>query len=76
MKGIVERTVEFSMKNKQIVYLFVIMLMLFGVYSLFVMPKQEFPVFTIRQGLVVGVYPGVSSSEIEKTYQAFRGISI
>ena len=43
MKGIVERTVEFSMKNKQIVYLFVIMLMLFGVYSLFVMPKQEFP---------------------------------
>ncbi|HON20537.1 MAG TPA: efflux RND transporter permease subunit, partial [Bacteroidales bacterium] len=66
MKGIVERTVEFSMKNKQIVYLFVIMLMLFGVYSLFVMPKQEFPVFTIRQGLVVGVYPGVSSSEIEK----------
>ncbi len=66
MKGIVERIVEFSMKNKQIVYLFVVMLMAFGIYSLFLMPKQEFPVFTIRQGLVIGVYPGVSSSEIEK----------
>lgn len=66
MKTTIERIVEFSMKNKQIVYLFAAMLMAYGVYSLVIMPKQEFPVFTIRQGLVIGVYPGASSAEIEK----------
>jgi Cation/multidrug efflux pump len=30
------------------------------------MPKQEFPVFTIRQGLVIGVYPGATSAEVEE----------
>lgn len=66
MNSRIERLVAFSMKNKQIIFLFVIMLMLFGIFALFIMPKQEFPVFTIRQGLVIGVYPGVSSSEVEK----------
>ena len=66
MNSRIERLVAFSMKNKQIVFLFVVMLMLFGMYSLFIMPKQEFPVFTIRQGLVIGVYPGATSAEVEK----------
>ena len=30
------------------------------------MPKQEFPEFTIRQGVVVGVYPGATSAEVEE----------
>ena len=29
-----------------------------GYFGLVDMPKQEFPEFTIRQGVVVGVYPG------------------
>ncbi len=66
MNSRIERIVAFAMKNKQIVFLFVVMLMLFGMYSLFIMPKQEFPVFTIRQGLVIGVYPGATSAEVEK----------
>jgi multidrug efflux pump subunit AcrB len=66
MNSRMERMVAFAMRNKQIVYLFVVMLMLFGIYSLFIMPKQEFPVFTIRQGLVIGIYPGASSAEVEK----------
>jgi len=41
-------------------------LSLFGIYALNVMPKQEFPVFTIRQGVVVGVYPGATSAEVEE----------
>jgi multidrug efflux pump subunit AcrB len=40
--------------------LFVSMLVLFGIYALDKMPKQEFPSFTIRQGLVIGVYPGAT----------------
>ena len=30
------------------------------------MPKQEFPGYTIRQGIIVGIYPGATSEEVEK----------
>ncbi len=58
--------VELAMRHRQIVLLIVSILVLFGVYALTVMPKQEFPVFTIRQGLVIAVYPGATSAEIEE----------
>lgn len=41
-------------------------LVLIGVYSLIVMPRQEFPEFVVRQGLVVGVFPGASSQQVEE----------
>ncbi len=31
-------------------------------------PKQEFPNITIRQGVVVGVYPGATSEEVEEQW--------
>lgn len=37
-----------------------------GYLGLVDMPKQEFPEFTIRQGVVVGVYPGATSGEVEE----------
>lgn len=55
-----------AMKYNKIILLIVIVLSLFGIYALNVMPKQEFPVFTIRQGVVVGVYPGATSVEVEE----------
>ena len=58
--------VELAMRHRQIVILIASLLVMFGVYSLTVMPKQEFPVFTIRQGLVIGVYPGATSAEVEE----------
>nr|WP_321377775.1 efflux RND transporter permease subunit [uncultured Bacteroides sp.] len=58
--------VELAMRHRQIVILIASLLVMFGVYSLTVMPKQEFPVFTIRQGLVIGVYPGARSAEVEE----------
>jgi len=39
---------------------------LFGIYALYVMPKNEFPTFTIRQGVIVAVYPGASADVIEQ----------
>ena len=41
-------------------------LIVFGIYSLIDMPKNEFPSFTIRQGVVVGVYPGANTKEVEE----------
>ena len=58
--------IELAMRHRQIVIMFVTMLVLFGVFALDKMPKQEFPSFTIRQGLVIGVYPGATASEIEE----------
>lgn len=58
--------IGWAMKYKSIVFLIVGVLVLFGVYSLQVMPKQEFPTFTIRQGLVIGIYPGATPSEVEE----------
>ncbi|MDR1504366.1 MAG: efflux RND transporter permease subunit [Prevotella sp.] len=57
---------EWSMKYKQIVLFIVVALVLFGIYSLWRMPKQEFPAFTIRQGVVVGIFPGATPSEVEE----------
>ncbi|MFZ2490546.1 MAG: efflux RND transporter permease subunit [Thermoanaerobaculia bacterium] len=50
----------------RIVITFVGVLALFGMVSFFTMPRQEFPEFTIRQGLVIGVMPGASSSQVEE----------
>ena len=37
-----------------------------GIYGMYVMPKDEFPHSTIRQGVVVAVYPGATSEEVEE----------
>ncbi len=69
-KSIIRSAVEFSIKHKSIIILIVVFLALFGVFALIRMPKQEFPTFSIRQGLVIGVYPGASSSEVEEQLTA------
>ena len=37
-----------------------------GIFGMYVMPKDEFPHATIRQGVVVAVYPGATTEEIEQ----------
>ena len=58
--------VEWAMKHKSIVFLIVGLLVILGIIAFIVMPKQEFPGYTIRQGIIVGVYPGATSEEVEK----------
>ena len=41
-------------------------LVLFGIFALTQLNKDEFPQFTIRQGVVAAVYPGASAEEIEE----------
>ena len=54
------------MRNFRIAFLIVGCLFAFGIYGLVHIPKQEFPEYTIRQGVVVGVYPGATSEEVEQ----------
>ena len=56
--------VEWAMHYRQIVILAVACLVAFGIYSLPEMRKNEFPDFTIRQGIVVAVAPGNTAEEM------------
>ena len=57
--------IEVAMRNHNIIIILSVVLMLIGVVALKKMPRNEFPQFTIRQGVIVGVYPGATSAEVE-----------
>ena len=56
--------IEWAMHYRQIVILLVCALIAFGIYSLPNMRKNEFPDFTVRQGIVVAVAPGNTAQEM------------
>ena len=58
--------VEWAMHYRQIIIMVVCCLMAFGIYSLPNMRKNEFPDFTIRQGIVMAVAPGNTAEEMEQ----------
>lgn len=58
--------IEYALKYNRIVVLFVAVLVSIGIYGLYISPKQDFPTFTIRQGIVIGIYPGATSIEVEE----------
>ena len=58
--------IEGAMKYRQIIIAFVVVMMALGVIGLLDMPRREFPEFTIRQGVIVGVFPGATSEEVEE----------
>ena len=55
-----------SIRYQHIVWLVVAAIVLFGIYGLVKMKKDEFPAFTIRQGIVAGVYPGATTQEVDE----------
>ena len=57
---------KWPLEHYPISLLIVGILFVMGIYGMYVMPKDEFPAFTIRQGVVVAVYPGATSEEIEE----------
>lgn len=58
--------VEWSMHYRQIIILITCCLIAFGIYALNDMKKNEFPEFTIRQGIVAAVCPGYTAEEVEE----------
>ena len=55
-----------AIKYKKIVYGIVFVLICIGIWGLYVMNKDEFPTFEIKQGLIVGVMPGATPEEVEQ----------
>ena len=57
---------RWPLEHYSISLLIIAILFVMGIYGMYVMPKDEFPHATIRQGVVVAVYPGATSEEIEQ----------
>ena len=57
---------KWPLEHYSITLLIIMILFVLGIYGMYVMPKDEFPHATIRQGVVVAVYPGATSEEIEQ----------
>ena len=54
-----------SIRHKKAVYFVVAVLIAFGITGLVKMNKDEFPSFELKNGLIVGVYPGADAAEVE-----------
>ena len=50
-----QNLIEACMRHHKLMLLFVGVMVLLGDYGVYDMPKQEFPIFTIRQGVIVAV---------------------
>ena len=57
---------KWPLEHYPITLLLITILFGMGIYGMYVMPKDEFPAFTIRQGVVIAVYPGATTEEVEE----------
>lgn len=57
---------ETLLRYKQVLFIITGLLILAGILALVQMPRDEFPTFEIRQGIIVGIYPGASSLQVEE----------
>ena len=56
----------YSLENKQIIYFFLAIMLIGGIYSFFKLPKKEDSPFVIKQAVLVTQYPGATPQEVEK----------
>ena len=65
-KGLTSRLVLGAIKNRNIVDLFLFLLIGLGIVGLVTMNKDEFPTFEIKQGIIAAVYPGADVHQVEE----------
>ena len=58
--------IAWPINNYKITAFLTALFLAFGLWAIYVMPKDEFPPFTIRQGVVIAVMPGATAEEIEE----------
>ena len=56
---------KWAFSNSKLVHLFIVVLILGGLYAYYDLSKLEDPELKVSQALVVGVYPGASAHEVE-----------
>ena len=60
------KLLETFLRYKQVLFITTALAIIVGVIALVQMPRDEFPEFKIRQGIIVGVFPGATSSQVEE----------
>jgi multidrug efflux pump subunit AcrB len=58
--------IKFSLRYPTVTVILTILLVLVGLHAFFDMPRMEDPSITIRTGLVLALYPGATSEQVEK----------
>ena len=56
----------YSLENKKIIYFFLAIMLIGGIYSFVKLPKKEDSPFVIKQAVLVTQYPGATPQEVEK----------
>ena len=56
----------YSLENRKIIYFFLAIMLIGGIYSFFKLPKKEDSPFVIKQAVLVTQYPGATPQEVEK----------
>lgn len=57
---------KYSLENQTIIYFFLAVMLIGGIYSFFKLPKKEDSPFVIKQAVLVTQYPGATPQEVEK----------
>ena len=57
---------KYSLENSKIIYFFLAVMLIGGIYSFFKLPKKEDAPFVIKQAVLVTQYPGATPFEVEK----------
>ncbi len=57
---------QYSLENRKVIYFFLAVLLIGGVYSFFKLPKKEDAPFIIKTAALVTQYPGATPHEVEK----------
>ena len=66
MQTKMQNWLAWPLEHYSISLLIIGILFVLGIIGMYVMPKDEFPQVTIRQGVVVAIYPGATSEEVEQ----------
>ena len=56
----------YSLENKKIIYFFLAIMLIGGIYSFFKLPKKEDSPFVIKQAVLVTQYQYTTNQEVNK----------
>ena len=66
---------KYSLENQKIIYFFLAVMLIGGIYSFFKLPKKEDSPFVIKQAVLVTQYPGATPQEVEKLVTEIQAMS-
>ncbi len=57
---------KYSLQNQKVIYFFLAIFLIGGVFAFFTLPKKEDAPFVIKQATLITQYPGATPLEVEE----------